>query len=88
MKREVRIHAQGANVTAVMSHDAGEFSAIITGDIVDVPRVGASDMPDRIIRNEHYGPVTVRASSLQKLKRAVEEKIENDGFPFIRWLDE
>jgi hypothetical protein len=88
MKREVRIHAQGANLTVVMSRDAEGFSAIITGDIVDPPRVGDSDVPDRIIRNEHYGPVTVRAPSLEELKRGVEEKIDNDGFSFIRWLDE
>ena len=78
MKREARLHVQGANLTAVMSHDTEGFSAIITGNIIDAPW----------IRKDHYGPVTVRAPSLEELKRAVEDKLENDGLRFIRWLDE
>ncbi len=67
-----------SELTAVVTEDSGEFSAIITGEIVDAPRAGDSDVPDRIIRNTQYGPVTLRAQSLEELKWFVEEKIESD----------
>ncbi len=67
-----------SELTAEVTEDTGEFSAIITGEIVDAPRTGDSDVPDRIIRNKQYGPVTVHAQSLEELKWFVEEKIESD----------
>ena len=67
-----------SELTAEVTEDTGEFSAIITGEIVDAPRTGDSDVPDRIIRNKQYGPVTVHAPSLEELKWFVEEKIESD----------
>ncbi len=67
-----------SELTAEVTEDTGEFSAIITGEIVDAPRAGNSDVPDRIIRNKQYGPVTVHAQSLEELKWYVEEKIESD----------
>ncbi len=67
-----------SELTAEVTEDTGEFSAIITGEIVDAPRAGDSDVPDRIIKNKQYGPVTVHAPSLEELKWFVEEKIESD----------
>jgi len=67
-----------SELTAEVTEDTGEFSAIISGEIVDAPRAGDSDVPDRIIRNKQYGPVTVHAPSLEELKWFVEEKIESD----------
>ena len=67
-----------SELTAVVTENSGEFSAIITGEMVDAPRAGDSDVPDRIIKNKPYGPVQVRAPSLEELKWFVEEKIESD----------
>ncbi len=67
-----------SELTAEVTEDTGEFSAIITGEIVDAPRTGDSDAPNRIIKNKQYGPVTVHAPSLEELKWFVEEKIESD----------
>ncbi len=67
-----------SELTAEVTEDTGEFSAIITGEIVDAPLAGDSDVPDRIIRKKQYGPVTVHAPSLEELKWYVEEKIESD----------
>ena len=67
-----------SELTAVVDEDSGEFSAIITGEIVDAPRAGDSVVPDRIIKNKQYGPMTLHAPSLEELKWLVEEKIESD----------
>jgi len=55
-------------LTAEVAEDTGEFSTVITGEIVDAPRAGDSDVPDRIMKNKTYGPVTVHAQSLEELK--------------------
>ena len=78
LKWEFRTQVPYSELTAEVTEDTGEFSAIITGEIVDAPRTGDSDVPDRIIRNKQYGPVTVHAPSLEELKWFVEEKIESD----------
>ncbi len=78
LKWRFRTQVPYSELTAEVTKDTGEFSAIISGEIVDAPRAGDSDVPDRIIRNKQYGPVTVRAPSLEELKWFVEEKIESD----------
>ncbi len=78
LKWRFRTQVPYSELTAEVTEDTGEFSAIITGEIVDAPRAGDSDVPDRIIKNKQYGPVTVHAPSLEELKWYVEEKIEND----------
>ncbi len=70
---------------AVVSEDVDGFSATIEGKIVASPRAGDSDIPDRLIRDQHYGPEMVRAQSLEALRRAVEEKIENDIGTVNKW---
>ena len=70
---------------AVVSEDGDGFSARIEGKIVARPRAGDSDIPDRLIRDQHYGPESVRARSLEALRHAVEEKIENDIGPVNKW---
>ena len=75
---QFRTQVPYSELTAVVDEDSGEFSAIITGEIVDAPRAGDSDVADRIIKNKQYGLVTVRAPSLAALKWFVEEKIESD----------
>ncbi len=72
-----------SEVTAVVDEENGKFSAVITGEIVDAPRTGDFDVPDRIMKNKQYGPVTVHAPSLEELKWFVEEKIESDVGPVI-----
>ncbi len=71
-----------------MNYDAQGLSAVITGEIVDAPQAGGSDVPPRIMGNELYGPETVRAQSLGDLRWAVEEKIENDVGQVIKWSDD
>ncbi len=88
MDREWKIEATGAYLTAVVNCDALGLSAVITGEIVDAPQAGGSDLPPRIMGNEPYGPETVRAQSLGELRWAVEEKIENDVGQVIRWSDD
>ncbi len=75
---QFRTQVPYSELTAVVDEDSGEFSAIITGEIVDAPRAGDSDAADRIIKNKQYGPVQVRAPSLEELKWFVEDKIESD----------
>ena len=70
---------------AVVSEDSDGFSARIEGVIVASPRAGDSDTADRLIRDQHYGPESVRAQSLQALRRAVEDIIENDIGPVNKW---
>ena len=81
-------HVPYGRLIAVLSDDCDGFSARIEGEIVDAPRAGDSDVPDRILRNKYYGPVTVHAPSLEALRRAVEEKIENDIGPVSKWTAE
>jgi hypothetical protein len=78
LKWQYRTRVPYSELTAEVTEDTGEYSAIITGEIVDAPRAGDSDVPDRIIKNKKYGPVTVHASSLEELKWFVEERIESD----------
>ncbi len=70
---------------AVVSEDGDGYSAEIEGKIVASPRAGDSDIQDRIITDQHYGPESVRALSLEALRRAVDEKIENDIGPVNKW---
>ncbi len=70
---------------AVVSEDGDEFSAEIEGDFFTNPRGRDSRIRDRIITNQHYGPESVCAQSLEALRHAVEEKIENDIGPVNKW---
>ncbi len=88
MDREWKIDSIGAYLTAVVNFDSDGLSAVITGEIVGAPQAGDSDLPPRIMGDERYGPETVRAQSLGELRWAVEEKIENDIGPVIRWSDD
>ena len=88
MDREWKIEVIGAYLTAVVNCDDHGLSAVITGEIVDAPQTGDSDLPSRIMGNERYGPETVRAQSLGELRWAVEEKIENDVGQVIKWSDD
>ncbi len=72
-------------VIAVVSEDGDEYSARIEGVIVASPRAGDSDIADRRTRDQHYGPESVRAQSLQALRRAFEDIIENDIGPVNKW---
>ncbi len=85
MDREWKIEVIGGYLTAVVNNDADGLNAVIAGDIVGAPPVGDSDLPPRIMGNERYGPVTVRAQSLGDLRWAVEEKIEDDIGRVIKW---
>ena len=87
MDREWKIEVIGADLTAVVNCDTRGLSAVITGEIVDAPQAGDSDLPPRIMGSELYGPETVRAQSLGELRWAVEEKIENDVGQVIKWSD-
>jgi len=73
---------------AIASEDGDGFSAEIEGKIVTSPRAGDSDSTDRVIRDQHYGPESVRAHSLEALRRAVAEKIGHDIGQVIRWSDD
>ncbi len=70
---------------AVVSEDGVGYSARIEGNIVASPRAGDSDIADRVIRDQHYGPKSVHEQSLEALRRAVEEKIENDIGTVNKW---
>ncbi len=85
MDRESKFEVIGAYLTAVVNCDTHGLSAVITGEIVDAQQAGDSDLPPRIMGNERYGPVTVRAQSLGELRWAVEERIEEDLGRVIRW---
>ncbi len=86
MDREWKIEVIGAYLTAVVNYDARGLSAVITGEMVDAPQAGGSDLPPPIMGNERYGPVTVRAQSLGELRWVVEERIEDDIGRVVRWL--
>ncbi len=88
MDREWKIESIGAYLTAVVNYDADGLCAVITGEILGAPQAGDSDLPPRIMGDERYGPKTVRAQSLGELRWAVEEKIDNDIGPVIRWSDD
>ncbi len=85
MDREWKIEVIGAHLIAVVNNDADGLSAVIVGQIVGAPQAGDSNLPPRIMGNERYGPVTVRAQSLGELKWAVEERIEDDIGTVNKW---
>ena len=74
-----------ARFVAVVIEDVDGFSAEIEGKIAASPRAGDAHIRDRIITDQHYGPEWVRALSLEALRRAVDEKIENDIGPVNKW---
>ncbi len=74
-----------ARLLAVVSEDGDGFSATIEGKIVASPRTGDSRIRDRKITERHYGPKSVCAHSLEALRLAVDEKIENDIGPVNKW---
>ncbi len=74
-----------ARLLAVVSEDGDGFSATIEGKIVASPRAGDARIRDRKIADQHYGPESVRAHSLEALRRAVDEKIENDIGLVNKW---
>ena len=70
---------------AVVSEDGDGFSAEIEGEIFVSPRAKDSRIRDRIITDQRYGPESVHAHSLEALRRAVEENIENHIGPVNKW---
>jgi len=68
-----------------VSEDGDGFSAEIEGKIVASPRTEDTRIRDRKITDQHYGPESVRAHSLEALRHAVEVKIENDIGPVNKW---
>jgi hypothetical protein len=52
LKWEFRTQVPYSELTAEVTEDTGEYCAIITGEIVDAPRAGDSDVPDRIMKNK------------------------------------
>ncbi len=74
-----------ARFLAVVSEDGDGFSAEIEGKIFASPRTEDARIPDRKITDQYYGPESVRAHSLEALRRAVDEKIENDIGPVNKW---
>ncbi len=74
-----------ARFLAVVSEDGDGFSAEIEGKIVASPRTEGARIRDRKITDQHYGPESVRAHSLEALRHAVDEKIENDIGPVNKW---
>ncbi len=58
-------HVPYGRLIAVVSEDGDGFTATIEGEIFASPRAGDSDVPDRILRNKYYGPVTVHSPSLE-----------------------
>jgi len=49
------------------------------------PRTRDARVRDRINTDQHYGPESVHAHSLEALRHAVDEKIENDMGPVNKW---
>ncbi len=74
-----------ARLLAVVSEDGDGFSAEIEGKIFASPRTEDARIRDRKITDQHYGPESVYAHSLEALRRAVDEKIENDIGPVNKW---
>jgi len=54
-------------------------------EILVSPRTEVFRIRDRIITDQRYGPESVRAHSLEALRRAVEENIENHIGPVDKW---
>ncbi len=73
---------------AVVSENGDGFSAEIEGDFFASPRARDSHIRDRLIRDQHYGPMTVSARSVTKLRQAVERRIENDIGPLNKGTDD
>lgn len=73
---------------AVVSENGDGYSARIEGKIVASPQAGDSDIADRVNRDRYYGPKSVREQSLEALRRAVEEKIEDEIGTVNRWSAE
>ena len=91
MNVELKIVAQGADLTAVASRDVDGFTATITGDIITPMQTDHSPGPMKEIQtparqqqDQSYGPVEVRAPSLHELQQKIKERIENDGFPYVQ----
>ena len=74
-----------ARLLAVVSEDGDGFSAEIEGELFASPRTRDTRIRDRIITDQHYGPKSACAHSLEALRRAVDEKIENDIGPVNKW---
>jgi hypothetical protein len=74
-----------ARLLAVVREDGDGFSATIEGKIVASPQARDARVRDRKITDQHYGPESVCAHSLEALRRAVDEKIENDIGPVNKW---
>ncbi len=74
-----------ARLLAVVSEDGDGFSATIEGKIVASPQTGDSRVRDQKITDQHYGPESVRAHSLEALRLAVEENIEKHIGPVNKW---
>ena len=70
---------------AVVIEDGNGFSAKIEGEIIARPQAGHSRIRDHTIKDQHYGPESVRARSLEALRCTVEEKLENDVGPVSKW---
>ena len=70
---------------AVVSEDGDGFSAEIEGKILVSPRTEDARVRDQKITDQYYGPESVRAHSLEALRRAVNEKVENDIGPVDKW---
>ncbi len=88
MNLKWKLEAQNADLTAVVSRNADGFTATIDGEILTPMQAGDSSKPLRILQDQPYGPVEVRASSLDELKQAIEDKIAHDGYPFVAWRDD
>ncbi len=74
-----------ARFLAVVSEDGDGFSVEIEGKIVASPQIEDARIRDQKITDQYYGPESVRAPSLEALRRAVDEKIENDIGPVNKW---
>ncbi len=70
---------------AVVSEDGDGFSAEIEGKILVSPQTEDARIRDQKITDQYYGPESVRANSLEALRRAIDEKIENDIGPVNKW---
>ncbi len=74
-----------ARFLTVVSEDGDGFSAEIEGKIVASPRTEDARVRDQKITDQYYGPESVRSHSLEALRRAIDEKIENDIGPVNKW---
>ena len=81
-------HVPYGRLIAVVSEDGDGFSAEIEGKIAAGPRTEDARIRGRTNTDQYYGPESVRAHSLEALRRAVEKKIENDIGPVSKWTAE